>query len=46
MALHMYFHRFIPLKLPFSFLFASPVLLATQGDVALFCITPAWIYYV
>lgn len=36
MALHTYFHRFIPLKLPFSSLFASPVPLTTHGNVALF----------
>lgn len=36
MALHTYFHRFIPLKLPFSFLFASPVPLTMLRDVAIF----------
>lgn len=47
MALHTYFCRFIPLKLPFSFLFTSPVPHTMLGDVAhFFCITSAQIYYV
>lgn len=35
MALHTYFHRFIPLELPFSFVFASPVPHTALEDVAL-----------
>lgn len=36
MPLHAYFHRIIPAKLPFSFLFASRVPLTIPGDVAFF----------